>query len=259
MPETPGIVQFPLALDTPVSLIEASNNASSTLTSGISPTDLLIPVSEPSEYPNTGILTLIDSIAPWTVLPTKMELVIYTSKSGSDLVVPSLAERGAFGTTAQSWNPGDFAEIRPLAQHHLTNANAIIAIQAELQTALISVVWAAPAAESANSIEIAASCIGFAGEAFLSGLVDLKIVVSDGAADASPSHTATINAANTPVGTITEGAGTATATVRTNSSGQFKISINEPSIGSRYLWVSSGGHSRLWVRSSTGVQQLIFS
>lgn len=129
MPETPGIVQFPLALDTPVSLIEASNNASSTLTSGISPTDLLIPVSEPSEYPNTGILTLIDSIAPWTVLPTKMELVIYTSKSGSDLVVPSLAERGAFGTTAQSWNPGDFAEIRPLAQHHLTNANAIIAIE----------------------------------------------------------------------------------------------------------------------------------
>lgn len=250
----PGSINFPVFLDTPVSLIEATNNASTTLTAGINAAALIIPIADPGEFSSSGIATLTDSLTA----PTKLELVIYTSKSGSNLIVPS-GGRGAFGTTAQAWLSGEFVELRPLAQHHTTNASAIIAVETALQSALISVVWASPGAESGNAIEIAASCVGFAGEPFLSGLVDVKIIVSDGAADASPSHTATINAATVPVGTITEGAGTATATVRTDSSGNFKISISETAAASRYLWISTGGHSRLWVRSSTGVQQLVFT
>ncbi len=124
----PGTVNFPVSLDDAVSLIEATNNASSTLTGSISATDLLIPVSHPSEYPTTGVVTLTDSLTA----PTKVELAIYTGKSGANLVVPSTAQRGAFGTTAQSWMSGDFVEVRPLAQHHLTNATAIIAAQAKI-------------------------------------------------------------------------------------------------------------------------------
>lgn len=254
MPDVPGTINFPASRDTPVSLIEAKNNASSTLTAGISAGDLIIPVADPGEFSASGIATIVDSLTA----PTRLEIVLFTSKAGSTLIVPA-GGRGAFGTTAQGWPLGGFIEMRPVAEHHTTNSTAIIAIETELQNALISVVWDAPGAESGSAIEISASCLGFAGEAFLSGLADLKIIVSDGAADSSPSHTATISAANAPVGTITEGTGTATVTVRTDSNGAFKIKVNETAAESRYLWISTGGHSQLWVRSSTGVQQLTFA
>lgn len=288
MPSTPSIINFPASLDDAVSLIEATNNASSTLTAGINASALSVPVADPGEFPSSGIVTLTDSLT----VPTKLELVIYTSKSGSNLVVPS-GGRGAFGTTAQSWLSGEFIELRPLAQHHLTNAAAIQALEAKLgigagaaaanqilrgigagasawgamlaadlpatlNQTLISVVWASPGAESGNAIEIQASCQDFAGNAFLSGLVDVQIVVSDAANDSSPSATATITAATSPVGSILDGSGTATVVVRTDSSGNFKIKVSETAPGDRYLWLSPGGHSRLYPRSSTGVQQLTF-
>jgi len=289
MPSTPGTVNFPTSLDDAISLIEATNNASTTLAAGVNASALSIPIADPGEFSGSGVATLTDSLTA----PTKMELVIYTSKSGSNLIVPS-GGRGAFGSTAQSWLSGEFVELRPLAQHHLTNANAVIAIQSKLgvgagtaainqilrgvgagvtawgamQAAdlpsslnqiLISVVWASPGAESGDAIEIQASCQDFAGNAFASGLVDAQIVVSDAANDSSPSATATISAAGTPVGSIMDGAGTATVIVRTDSNGNFKIKVSEPSAGSRYLWLSPGGHSRLHPRSSTGVQQLTFA
>lgn len=254
MPSTPGTVNFPTSLDDAVSLIEATNNASTTLTAGINASALSIPIADPGEFSASGIATLTDSLTA----PTKMELVIYTSKSGSNLIV-SVGGRGAFGTTAQAWLSGEFIELRPLAQHHLTNSNAIIAIETALQSALISVVWASPSAESGNAIEIQASCFGFAGEAFVSGLVDVQIIVSDAANDSSPSATAIITAASTPVGSILDGSGTATVIARTDSSGLFKIKVTEAAAESRYLWLSPGGHSRLYPRSSTGVQQLVFA
>lgn len=128
-----------------------------------------------------------------------------------------------------------------------------------LNNALISVVWGSPAAESGNAIEIAASCLDFSGAAFASGLVDVKLIVSDAANDGEPSHTAVITAASVPVGTILSGSGTATVIVRTDSNGNFKIKVTETAAASRYLWTTTGGHSRLWVRSSTGVQQLTFA
>lgn len=127
MPSTPGTINFPASLDDAVSLIEATNNASSTLTAGINASALSIPVADPAEFSGSSIATITDSLTA----PTKFELVIYTSKSGSNLIVP-VGGRGAFGTTAQSWMAGDFIELRPLAQHHLTNANAIIAVEAKV-------------------------------------------------------------------------------------------------------------------------------
>ncbi len=127
MPSIPGTVNFPASLDDAVSLIEATNNASSTLTADINASALSIPIADPGEFSASGIATLTDSLTA----PTKLELVIYTSKSGSNLIVSAVG-RGAFGTTAQAWLSGEFVELRPLAQHHLTNANAIIAIETYL-------------------------------------------------------------------------------------------------------------------------------
>lgn len=254
MPSIPGTVNFPVGLDDAISLIQVSNNASSTLTAGINSGDLLIPVADPAEFSASGVVTLVDSLT----VPTVIEIAIYTSKSGSDLVVPA-GGRGAQGTSAQAWISGSFIEQRPTARHHTVLADGLIAVETGFSQSLISLVWAAPGAEAANAIEIAASCQDFAGVAFASGLIDAEIKVSDAANDTEPSSTATITAAGTPVGTLLSGSGTATVVMRTDAGGNLTIKVNETAAASRYLWVKGGGHSRLWVRSSTGVQQLTFA
>ena len=131
---------------------------------------------------------------------------------------------------------------------------------ANVDASLISVVWGTPGSEVANTIEINATCLDFSGGSFASGLVDVEILVSDGAADNEPSATAAITAAGTPVGTLLRGSGTATVVMRTNSSGSFSIAVHEATASvMRYLWVKQGGHARLWVRSSAGVLELSFA
>jgi hypothetical protein len=124
---TPGVIQYPTTLDDVVSLVEANNNASSTLTAPISVGDLLIPVAQPGKFSNSGIATLTDSLTA----PTKIELFIYNGKSGSNLVVP-LGGRGQQGTTAQAFSTGNFVEQRPTARYHTALAEAIIALQTKL-------------------------------------------------------------------------------------------------------------------------------
>lgn len=77
---TSGIIEYPTALDTALTLIELLNNASSTLTAPIGVGDLLIPVAQPGKFSNSGIVTLTDSLTS----PTKIEIFVYTSKSGSN-------------------------------------------------------------------------------------------------------------------------------------------------------------------------------
>lgn len=129
MPSIPGTINFPASLDDAISLIEPNNNASSTLTAGISNSDLSIPVADPAEFSASGFVTLIDNLTN----PTKIEIAIYTSKSGSNLIVPS-GGRGAQGTTAQSWVSGNYVEQRITARHHTVFADALIAIETKLGT-----------------------------------------------------------------------------------------------------------------------------
>jgi hypothetical protein len=257
--DTPGIVKFPTSLDSADSLVQVGNGLVTTLSVGLATGQTSIVVVNASSWPLTGIATIqkrvTATVGSETVfLPTGPVEIVNFERSGNTLTIT----RAQQGTSDIPHDAGDYIECRITAKHHEVLRDAVLAVETELQSSLISLVWASPSTESGDAIEIAASCVGFAGQAFVSGLVDVKIVVSDGAGDASPSHTATINPAIVPVGTITEGSGTATATVRTNNSGHFKISISETATASRYLWVTTGGHSRLWVRSSTGVQQLTF-
>ena len=128
----------------------------------------------------------------------------------------------------------------------------------DLPLALVSIVWGAPGAESANKIDVSASCQDFTGGSLASGIVDVEVTCSDGAADAEPSATATLGAADTPAGTILSGAGTATLVIRTDAAGNFAVGVTETAAAMRYLWIKAGGNARLWVRSAAGVLELTF-
>jgi hypothetical protein len=124
---TPGIIQYPAALDDLVSLVEAANAVRETLTAGVNAGDLLIPVTNIGRFSNSGIATLLDH----PTAPTLRENFVYTSKSGNNLVVPA-GGRGAQGTTAQSFATGAIVAQRPTARHHGVLADAIIALQNKL-------------------------------------------------------------------------------------------------------------------------------
>jgi hypothetical protein len=124
---TPGVLEYPNALDTALTLVELLNNASSTLTGNISVGDLLIPVADPGKFSTSGFATLTDSLSA----PTKIEIIRYESKSGSNLVVPS-GGRGQQGSTAFAFSTGNFVEQRPTARHHTVLADLLLLIEAKL-------------------------------------------------------------------------------------------------------------------------------
>jgi hypothetical protein len=131
MASEPGTINFPALLDDVISLVQANNHASATLTAGINNSVLLIPVSQISEFSASGYATILDSL----VNPTTIEIVKYTSKSGSDLVVPT-GGRGQQGTSAAAFSSGAAIEQRPTARHHTVLADLGIAMQGAMPTNL---------------------------------------------------------------------------------------------------------------------------
>jgi len=129
MPDVPGSINYPTALDTATTLIDAADNAYSTLSSGIGASDLTIPITSSSVFSTTGVATIVDDVDN----PTKIEKVIFTANNGTSITVPT-GGRGAFGTTAQSFSSGAFIEERPIARSHTVLADAIIQIETKLGT-----------------------------------------------------------------------------------------------------------------------------
>lgn len=130
MPNTPGTVLFPGALDDQDSLFQVANNATTTLNGSIGAGDLSITVTSGALLPSTGAITLVDSI---TSAPTKIEHIYYTANSSNVLTVPS-GGRGADGSTAQSWSGTVYVRARVLASHHTAIRNAVIAVETKLGT-----------------------------------------------------------------------------------------------------------------------------
>jgi hypothetical protein len=124
---------------------------------------------------------------------------------------------------------------------------------------LINVVFGAPSAESANTIEVLATCTDFDNSVFLSGLVSVRLRISDSAASNEPSDNAIFVNPAIIVGQNLSGLGTATVVYMTNSSGQFRISIQDTTTGDRYVWLEAGGHSQLFCRAKDGILHLIFT
>mgnify|MGYP005613312487 CR=1 FL=1 len=132
-------------------------------------------------------------------------------------------------------------------------------IATAVQVLFGQVTWGAAGAESTNVIEITGTVGDLAGNAIASATSEVEVCVTDSATDAEPSATATLAAAGTPVGTLLSGTGTATVTIRTNSSGQFALAITESAAASRYLWVRQGRNSQAWIRANATPKQCTFS
>lgn len=120
-----GTTNFPTALDTASTLVEATNNASSTLTGAITNSQNTIPIADPAEFPDSGFATIVDSLTS----PTKLEIISYTGKSGSDLTGVT---RGAQGTTGTAFDSGNFVELRYTKGMHEALRGAIIAVETKL-------------------------------------------------------------------------------------------------------------------------------
>lgn len=120
------------------------------------------------------------------------------------------------------------------------------------------VTWGTAGAETANVIEIQGTVGDIVGTAIAAATSEVEVCVTDSATDAEPSATATIAAAGTPVGTLLSGTGTATITIRTNSSGLFSLAITETAAASRYLWVRQGRNSQCWIRANAAPKSLTY-
>ena len=127
MPSEPGTLNFPTSLDDVISLIQANNHASAALSSGINNSVLLIPVTQPSEFSDSGYATILDVVPN----PTVIEIIKYTSKSGSDLVVPT-GGRGQQNTSASAFSAGAIVEQRGTQRHWGVLRDAIIEIEKKI-------------------------------------------------------------------------------------------------------------------------------
>lgn len=119
MPDVPGTVNYPAALDSVTSLIQASNNASTTLALNVLVGDTTIAVASTSNFAASGALTI------------EGEVIFYTSKT---LTTFQGCVRGQDGTTAAAHSSGATVQGLIVAAHHNTLTGAIIGIETKLGT-----------------------------------------------------------------------------------------------------------------------------
>lgn len=106
--------QFPTALDDATTLLEAVNNAKSTLNASITAVSTSLLLVDASDFPNAGVISCQE------------EIIHYTGKSGNSLTG---LIRGAEGTTAASHASGKAVRMTITATYH----NNLRAVVVELQ------------------------------------------------------------------------------------------------------------------------------
>jgi hypothetical protein len=119
MPDVPGTVNFPASLDTVVSLIEAANNAATTLTAAVSNSDTTLAVASTTEFPDSGALSI------------EGEVIFYTGTTSNSFTG---CTRGQDGTSAAAHGNGATVQGLIVAAHHNTLASAIVQTQTKLGT-----------------------------------------------------------------------------------------------------------------------------
>jgi len=115
MPDVPGTVNYPSALDSAVSLFEAANNATAVLMADGGGATLT--VNDTSLFPSSGALSIGG------------EIIYYASKT-ADTFTGCL--RGREGTIASAHPARATVELRITARQHSVLADAIIALETKL-------------------------------------------------------------------------------------------------------------------------------
>lgn len=114
-----------------------------------------------------------------------------------------------------------------------------------------NVSWGTPSG-SGTTRDVTATANNLAGAAITSATTVVMVIVSDSATDCSPSATATLSVAGTPLGSSLDGGGTATMVFRTDANGQFAIRVTESATTvTRHLWIRQGPSSQAFVRATT--------
>lgn len=121
----PGTL-FPTALDShtnasPLGLGEVANYRERVLTGGITSSTLSIPIGDTTGWPSKGLAIIGD-----------VEIIGYTSKTSTNLVMPDTSYRGLDGTTAVSHLTGVTAVSAPVATNFNVVASAIEAIETKI-------------------------------------------------------------------------------------------------------------------------------
>ncbi|KKN13865.1 hypothetical protein LCGC14_1002010 [marine sediment metagenome] len=113
---------YPGSLDDDVSLFLAVNNARTRLTSGISISDLTIPVVTTSGFPNQGFVTILSN--PDDI--TEAEAIAYTGFTETSF---SGTGRGAGGTPIFAHAVGNNVDLTVMAEHHNELKDAVITLE----------------------------------------------------------------------------------------------------------------------------------
>ena len=112
-----GIPEFPTSLDTEVNLVEATNNAQTTLSSTLAIGATTISVASTTGFPNTGILKIDD------------ELIAYTSKTSTQFTVQTSNGRGYESTVDAQHGSGARVELVITAYSNNAKNLAIMALE----------------------------------------------------------------------------------------------------------------------------------
>lgn len=112
-----GVTNFPTALDTAASILDAVNDASSLLAASISSSDTSLTVADASLFPTAGIARIDDEFLTWT------------GKSTNTLTG---LVRGFDGSTAAAHAATADAKMTVAAGYHNVLADALIAIETKL-------------------------------------------------------------------------------------------------------------------------------
>lgn len=133
MADTPGIVKFPAALDSPDSGIRVGNGLVTTLSADLPAGQLSVGVANASAWPATGIATIQKRVAATVgaetvYLPTGALEIINFERSGNTLAL----QRGQQGTADIGHDAGDYIECRITAEHHAFLRDALLSVEGKL-------------------------------------------------------------------------------------------------------------------------------
>lgn len=185
-----------------------------------------------------------------------------TLASSAALAASQIVLGGGAGTTPATL--GSLGTTTTLLHGNAAGVPSFSAVvAADLGTTLANtfgqISWGSPGTEASDIIEIQGTVQNIAGTTIAAATSEVEVLVSDSATDAEPSATATLAAAGTPVGTLLSGTGTATVTMRSNSSGLFKVAVTETAAADRFLWTKQGKNSQCYVRATAAPQSLTFA
>lgn len=116
----PGELQYPNALDTAKTLVEAANDAATTLTAPLGISDITAQVASAAKFPNSGFVVI------------GSEILTFDGKTATTLLNLT---RGEQGTTAAGHNSGDAVEQLITARDHNVLADAIRALESKVGSA----------------------------------------------------------------------------------------------------------------------------